>query len=108
MTEVINARVDAVPDGFTYFDTGFYVISHTLATRIANGKLPEHGRERLVIWADRYWWLARTIHQSKSVWSMRDSGGWKFNEHGLACLRGELNYTRNAKGQLIRLPTWVD
>ena len=68
MTEVINARVDAVPDGFTYFDTGFYVISHTLATRIANGKLPEHGRERLVIWADRYW------QRQGSVDSLADVG----------------------------------
>jgi hypothetical protein len=55
----------------TYLDNGFYKVSRAAALLLAEGNLPRHGYERAVMYGGKLWWLARTPHQGKSVWSIR-------------------------------------
>lgn len=75
----------------THIDNGFYRISNTDAAKLARTtdtafsgtKLPKHGYEKLVIYKDQQWWLARTVIsmelvngvmkfiKPKQVWSIR-------------------------------------
>ena len=78
--EHVRQMMVGVPAGLTYLDNGHYTISTKLAKEIGGGTLPDYGRERLVFWEGRHWWLARTIHQGKSLWSVRDSKGWMLRD----------------------------
>ena len=83
--------------GLTYLDTGFYIVSLKVLAKVK--PLPKPGYEKLVLYRGRYWWLARTQHGNKSVWSMRDSGGWV--PHGIGMqLRTPTHST------LLAPPTW--
>lgn len=57
----------------TYIDNGFWQISERQARALNNGKLPAHGREALIACEGQHYWLARTMHMSKQVWSIRET-----------------------------------
>lgn len=59
-----------------YLDNGFYTISAAGAKKLSGGRLPKHGHEKLVLHAGKHYWLARTPHQGKMVWSVRETN-WK-------------------------------
>lgn len=74
-----------------YLDHGFYVLSAIKAGRVAkanNVRLPKHGHESLVQIDGAWFWLARTQDQRRTVWSLRDAGGWRM-ENGRMVLRSE-------------------
>lgn len=60
---------------------GFYVISSADAKKLAGGVFPKDGREKLVEHDGFNWWLARTTHQSQSVWSIRKTAWRKEGNH---------------------------
>ncbi len=74
-----------------HIDNGFFQISTADARKLAGGKLPRHGFEKLVKAPERFlsennhfepqWlksatgfvWLARTVTWGKQVWSIREA-----------------------------------
>ena len=68
-----------------YIDNGFYQISEKDARKLCDGTLPRVGYEKLIAVDDHHFWVARTRHNERMVWSIRDSGGWYF-VNGIATL----------------------
>lgn len=68
-------------------DHGFMEISEADAKKLAGGKLPAHGRERLVVHEGQHYWLARTDNWGKLVWSVRKTN-WRL-VNGVAVLGGD-------------------
>jgi hypothetical protein len=66
--------IDGLP--VEYIDSGFYRISSDTARKLA-GVLPKYGYEKLVIHADKKYWLARTPVGGKQVWSIREADPWR-------------------------------
>lgn len=60
-----------------YLDNGFYILSGKKASKLCGGKLPKHGYEKLIEHEGAHYWIARTRHNGKWVWSIRDSHGWE-------------------------------
>lgn len=58
-------------------DSGWYEVTETRAKQLNGGRLPKPGYEALVVQGDLHFWLARTPHRGKTVWSVRFARGWK-------------------------------
>lgn len=65
-----------------YLDNGFYTISEADARKVCGGKLPRPGHEKLVPHEGKHWWVARTPHFGKMLWSIREAKGWKLDSNG--------------------------
>lgn len=69
----------------TLLDNGRFIIAPRDARELAgDGGLPVAGRELLVEHDGKSWWLARTIHGGRQVWTIRETG-WR-RRNGLAVL----------------------
>lgn len=83
----VNVEAVGLPkakgDGWEEIDHGFFRINSDLARRLAGGKLPEPGYEKLVkappgfAAKHGFVWLAQTVVGGNPTWSMRDAKGWR-------------------------------
>lgn len=64
-----------------HLDNGFYKISTADAKKLADGVLPRYGYEKLVEHDGSNWFLARTLHNNESVWSIRKTDWRKEGNH---------------------------
>ncbi len=64
---------DALARIGTYLDNSHYLISGKRAGMLCKeyGGLPRHGYERKVLWEGIEYWISRTQHQNKQVWTAR-------------------------------------
>lgn len=71
----------------THLDHGHHIVSAADARRLCGvGSLPAHGRERLVEYEGRHYWLSRTPHEGGLVWCVRPTD-WRLVD-GRAVLGG--------------------
>jgi hypothetical protein len=59
----------------TYLDNGFWIVSGQRAGRLCkpyNG-LPRHGYEKRITFEGADYWVARTVHQGKLHWTIREA-----------------------------------
>lgn len=54
----------------THISHGFYKVTPSHAKELAKGELPEDGREKEVTFDGFVYWLCRTSHNNKLVWSI--------------------------------------
>lgn len=61
---------DLIPQA-EYLDTGYYRIPTAVVKHLCDGVLPRYGYEKRVTHAGYRFWIARTPHLGKQVWSVR-------------------------------------
>ena len=56
-----------------YLDHNYWRIPATVARTLSGGRLPRHGKEKAALYQGKSYWIARTVHKGKQIWTMREA-----------------------------------